>query len=93
MEDLILVLAECCGHTWEEMTGKSRMFNVCITRQLIWRQFRRFGMSWNEIGRLFGRRHCSVIHGVRHIDSLLFIGDVYVSGMAEKIDSEIGECS
>lgn len=49
-------------------------------------------MSWEEIGRMFGRRHSSVILGVRHVEDLVSVGDEYVCEMMRRMEDELNEC-
>ena len=76
MEDIILLYAEACGITFEEITGPTRVFRLSVARQLIWKKLRECGMPYESIALLFGRKsHSSVVHGVQRIEDLLQTGD------------------
>ena len=67
--DLLALLDTVCharGVTREELCGRRRTKNVASARQELWWHLRRSpGMSYAEIGRLFGRNHTTVMAGVR----------------------------
>lgn len=67
--DLIGLLDTVCqarGVTREEVCGRRRTKNVASARQELWWHLRRSpGMSYGEIGLLFGRNHTTVMAGIR----------------------------
>ena len=64
--------AERLGLTVEDMMGKSRKAEVVMARQVWWWYIRDRGCGYSEIGRLSGRDHSTVIHGVKRISDLIF---------------------
>jgi chromosomal replication initiation ATPase DnaA len=54
------------GVTREEVCGRGRTKNVSFARKELWFHLRQHpGMSYDEIGRLFGRNRTTVMGGVR----------------------------
>ena len=75
MEELIKILSEACGYSYDQIIGLSRKGDLPIARQVIWKTLCRRGSSYAEIGRIFGRGHSCIIHGIKHVNDLLSIGD------------------
>lgn len=48
-----------------EVVGRSRMRPVVAVRHAFWSALRDRGWSYPAIGRLFGRHHATVMHGIR----------------------------
>ena len=46
--------------------GRNRTAAICRLRELIWYRAHAEGYSLNQIGRVFGRDHTTVMHGVRN---------------------------
>lgn len=66
-ERKMLRIREACaegGITYERLMSRDRLPEVVRVRQRLFYEFRQTGMSLPEIGRLFGRDHTTVLHGV-----------------------------
>ena len=55
--------------TVSALFGPGREKRVSRARQDLWRELRAAGWAYEEIGRLFGRDHTTVLHGVRTADA------------------------
>ncbi len=71
VRDLVQYLDVICQRhhvTREEVCGRGRTRVVALARHELWWELRHHGtlaFSYEEIGRLFGRNHTTVLHGVR----------------------------
>jgi chromosomal replication initiation ATPase DnaA len=69
--DLVGMLDTICrarGVTRDELCGRERTKNIALARHELWWTLRNtpaMSFSYVEIGRIFGRDHSSVLHGVR----------------------------
>lgn len=62
-------LRQVTGYTLGELAGSSRERRVSYARHLAMFAYKRFaGVGINEMGRMFGRDHSSVLGGVRRIE-------------------------
>lgn len=67
-ERKILRIREACaegGITYERLMSRDRLPEVIRVRHRLFYEFREMGMSYPEIGRLFGRDHTTVLYGVK----------------------------
>ena len=65
------------GVQLKDLRTSSRRRHLVRTRfQLMWEIKHKFGMSQTEIGRMFGKDHTTVLHGVRHIQTLIDAGEM-----------------
>lgn len=71
LRDLLDLVDEVCRHrrvTRDDLCGRARTKAIAAARNEVWWRLRHhpdLALSLNEIGRLFGRHHASVIHGIR----------------------------
>lgn len=63
--DLIEQRAQASRVPMEELLGLSLSRRVCSVRRAIWEELRGLDYSLDEIGRLFGRHHTTVLEGLR----------------------------
>ena len=58
-------------HHHVDVLEVSRIRYICYARQLsMYVLFKHAGIGYTEIGRIFGKRHSTVIHAVKLIDNL-----------------------
>ena len=88
MEELIKILSEACGYSYDQIIGLSRTTDLSTARQVIWKVLKDRNYSYPEIGKAFGRGHSSILHGVARINDLVSIGDKRVA----KRLKDIGLC-
>jgi len=60
-------IADDHGVTVEDIFGKRRHAPIARARQEAFTALRWYGFSYPQIGRIFGRDHSTVIHGVRKV--------------------------
>lgn len=65
---------ELTGRTRSEVMD-SRELPLPTCRGLMWRRLHTQGFGYWVIGRYFGRKHCTVLYGIRRASELLLIGD------------------
>lgn len=67
------------GLTLDEIArkgDKARETHKCIARSLIWYMlYKTGGWSTTELGALFERSHCTVLHAIKVIDNIISIQD------------------
>lgn len=56
----------------EDLLGRARLPRISRARHEAFYHFRRKGWSYPEIGRLFGRDHSTIIHGVEKHQKIAF---------------------
>ena len=86
VRDLTELLDDVCRHhhvTRDEICGRTRTRMVCNARHDLWRRLYHhdsFGFSYVEIGRMFGRHHTTVLHGIRSWEAQSFgVGGAFPS--------------
>ena len=67
------------GIPFEEIMGRSRKAEVVMARQVWWWFLRDLSFGYSEIGRMFGRDHSTVIHGVNRVSDLIRLNDEYLN--------------
>lgn len=60
------------GLTRHDLLGRERFPRISKARHEAFYYFRRKGWSYPEIGRLFGRDHSTIIHGVERHQKVMF---------------------
>jgi len=60
------------GLTRHDILGRVKTTHICRARHEAFYTFRRRGWSYAEIGRLFGRDHSTIIHGVEKHQKIAF---------------------
>jgi chromosomal replication initiation ATPase DnaA len=76
---MIEKLISVTGYSESDLLGRSRKANLVIARQLHWKKLRETGHTTLEIGKMYGRRHGTIISGVKHVNGLLQVQDRYAS--------------
>ena len=67
--ELAVLIAASHLCTVNAIFGPGREKRVSRARQDLWRELRAAGWAYEEIGRLFGRDHTTVLHGVRSAEA------------------------
>ena len=62
---LIRIVANRAGITEADILGQSRLRKITEHRQFVMYLAHKRGMSLPQIGRIMGRHHTTVLHGVR----------------------------
>lgn len=60
---------EVCAEAGVEMRlvmGRNRTAPICRLREVIWHRAYAEGFSLSQIGRVFGRHHATILHGIRN---------------------------
>lgn len=69
---VISVVESVTGHTVEEMKTASRKQPLVFSRYMMMRMLRsRTSMSLNQVGKMLGRDHSTVLYGIEVSDNLL----------------------
>ncbi len=89
MEDIIYIAAESCGFSFDDVTGRSRRECLSVVRQIIWHRLHGWGMSYGQIGEMFGRSHVSVLYGVNRVEDMVSIGDRLTVELSRKVDEAV----
>ena len=89
MEDIVLIAAQLCGYSFDDVVGRSKRERLSIVRQLIWRMLYQSGMSYGQIGEMFGRSHVSVLYGVNRVEDMVSIGDRLTVELSRKVDEAV----
>jgi chromosomal replication initiation ATPase DnaA len=67
--DMLDLVREVCAAnhvTIGQVCGRARHASITVARHAVWTIIRsRFGLSYPEIGELFGVDHATVMHGVK----------------------------
>lgn len=63
------------GVTLEELTSSTQKQDIVIVRQCIWYSLRKNACTFKQIGRLFNRKHSTVINGINRINNYLYTKD------------------
>lgn len=64
--------------------GRDKCQSVVYARFVYWFVMKRNGFSITEIARLCDRNHATIIYGLRRVNELLEIHDVFVCELVEK---------
>lgn len=63
------IAKQVCAETglrMPDIMGRSRMAHLCRARELMWFIAHENGASLPQIGRVFGRDHTTILHGIRN---------------------------
>lgn len=65
IKEITAGVAKLYGVTVEDIYGRGRDSDVVMARQEVWRRAYFIGNSYSKIGRVFGRDHSTIYHGVK----------------------------
>lgn len=87
---MIIPINEYCskiGMPLEKLKSKSRKREVITARFIYWYHLRENRYTYEEIGRMFGMNHATVIHAVRTVDNFIAIDDSYIEKFLKAIQN------
>ena len=65
--------------TKEQLFSESKITEIVTARWVYWYYLRyKKNMPFYQIGRIFGRNHSTVIHGINKVSELIDINDKYI---------------
>lgn len=84
---MIEIVSMATGVPVADIMSKSRKQHINEARQLYWKRLYECGFTYVEIGRISGRNHSTIYHGIRHVSDLLESGDKVLNKMWEDIET------
>lgn len=61
-------MQQLTGFSRSELTSSSRDHMLCFARYCVWNAMKGSGLSYPCIGKVFGRNHSTIIHGIREVE-------------------------
>ena len=80
------VYSERIGISVENLKSKSRNTEIVVPRQVYWFYLKSQKYNFCEIGRLFGKSHGTIIFGVKRIQNLIDIKDLYIEKYLKAVE-------
>lgn len=86
MKEMVTKIAESLGYSNDDLFKYHLNLRLSEVRQVIWYFMRKAGMSYTDIGAMFGVTHSNVLYGVKRIRDLRSVGDNRTIGLFNKIE-------
>ena len=87
---ILTVVAEAFGLSRPELQGRGKTHHVVAARSFAFRLMRqRCGLSFAEVGRVFGRDHSTVIYGTQQVEKYRVEYGYEWQQIEERLDQEV----
>ena len=89
--EIIQLFIEASGISKEDLLSHSHKQEFVIVRQSIWYSMRCQEFTYTRIGNIFGRKHTTIISGVKCVNNYLLTGDEILKPLLEAINTFYNE--
>lgn len=90
LNDVCSIMGRLANVNGEDILSPKRAWPLPACRSIIFKHYRKLGLTGDHIGKMFNRDHSTVFAGLNRLQNWIEAHDKYVTYLYEKFNDECG---